>query len=522
MMSNTNAAMQDGTTVGAVTAGGGHHGQGQGQASHRNVQFRVSAAQQQQLQQHHHQQQQEQQQQQQQSLGTQSDSTSGLASGLPPKNQPPKQPQQQQQQQQSIYSQDPTGSHQLPPQHSMAYSQQPSSQIYQPSQTQQQQRPPIAPTLQHRLHHSASAGNIAMVANSSNRIGGMTFDAGAPGIPGGAGGNGVGGGQGVVIPKKKDPYATAWRTYSKIAEELNLLNPDGTLYPISKEAILRYLHHQSKRIKSSNLHWYVNGLKKHQENLGFPWDDVRYDDQVVGLLKELTLHPVMMTENGDEDGHHGHHAYGSQPNRQRQSSGGMYHAQGGGGGGGRVGHHYSSSSIDTTQIANLSISQRPHPGLQQQQQYMHQHQPMQQRQPYQQQQRTQAPYNKQLHQPQPQQHYPQHSGPHNQHQHQQAQHRLQQQQQQQQQSHIQKGYYNSAPILMPSLHARTPSAQEQSFQGHTSLSHGSSPSVDSHGLHSDSLTTMTSSSALTKRKRDESGFKKSKAKNRSNLVKKTL
>ncbi|KAF9132231.1 hypothetical protein BGW39_000551 [Mortierella sp. 14UC] len=98
--------------------------------------------------------------------------------------------------------------------------------------------------------------------------------------------------------KKKDPYATAWRTYSKIAEELDLLNPDGSLYPISKEAILKYLRHQSKRIKSSNLHWYVNGLKKHQENLGFPWDDIRYDDQVVALLKELTLHPVTIVHGG--------------------------------------------------------------------------------------------------------------------------------------------------------------------------------------------------------------------------------
>ncbi|KAF8954813.1 hypothetical protein BGZ46_002815 [Entomortierella lignicola] len=99
-----------------------------------------------------------------------------------------------------------------------------------------------------------------------------------------------------VAPKKKDPYATAWRTYSKIAEELNLLNPDGSLYPISKDAILKYLRHQSKRIKSSNLHWYVNGLKKHQENLGFAWDDVRYDEQVVALLKELTVHPVSIDQ----------------------------------------------------------------------------------------------------------------------------------------------------------------------------------------------------------------------------------
>ncbi|KAG0287820.1 hypothetical protein BGZ96_008305 [Linnemannia gamsii] len=179
--------------------------------------------------------------------------------------------------------------------------------------------------------------------------------------------------------KKKDPYATAWRTYSKIAEELDLLNPDGSLYPISKEAILKYLRHQSKRIKSSNLHWYVNGLKKHQENLGFPWDDIRYDDQVVALLKELTLNPVTIVHGGSNNSNnsgvlYGNNradgvviTYGQTPDRQRQSSGGSavfpppqsnhYHAA-------------LPTPIDTaTKISGLSISQsklpppsQPYPG----------------------------------------------------------------------------------------------------------------------------------------------------------------
>ncbi|KAF9974428.1 hypothetical protein BGZ73_002170 [Actinomortierella ambigua] len=165
-----------------------------------------------------------------------------------------------------------------------------------------QNRPPAPPSYQPRLHHSYSAGNIALAAATSKNTGNSN----------------AGGAQ--AAPKKKDPYATAWRTYSKIAEELDLANPDGTLYPISKESILKYLHHQSKRIKSSNLHWYVNGLKKHQENLGFPWDEVRYDEEVVALLKELTLHPVMQQErearenkdaNNDDD----------RRGRQRQASG---------------------------------------------------------------------------------------------------------------------------------------------------------------------------------------------------------
>ncbi|KAG0241331.1 hypothetical protein BGW41_006050 [Actinomortierella wolfii] len=167
-----------------------------------------------------------------------------------------------------------------------------------------QNRPPAPPNYQPRLHHSYSAGNIALAAATSKN----------------PGANNAGGAQ--AAPKKKDPYATAWRTYSKIAEELDLANPDGSLYPISKESILKYLHHQSKRIKSSNLHWYVNGLKKHQENLGFPWDEVRYDEEVVALLKELTLHPVMQQErearenrevNNDDDR--------SGRGRQRQTSG---------------------------------------------------------------------------------------------------------------------------------------------------------------------------------------------------------
>ncbi|KAF9545654.1 hypothetical protein EC957_010635 [Mortierella hygrophila] len=212
-------------------------------------------------------------------------------------------------------------------QHSPQYSHTPSSSFsIQQHQQQQQQRPPIPPGHhQPRLHHSVSAGNIAMVAQSGRYGGGSSGVSGVSGFGGGSGGlvgtSAMNAGA-IAPPKKKDPYATAWRTYSKIAEELQLLNPDGSLYPISKEAILKYLHHQSKRIKSSNLHWYVNGLKKHQENLGFPWDDVRYDEQVVGLLKELTLHPVMMGESNGGGGDDEHHGYGS--NRQRQASSGMY------------------------------------------------------------------------------------------------------------------------------------------------------------------------------------------------------
>ncbi|KAF9919784.1 hypothetical protein FBU30_010537 [Linnemannia zychae] len=318
---------------------------------------------------------------------------------------------------------------------------------------------------------------------------------------------------GIPAPiKKKDPYATAWRTYSKIAEELQLLNPDGSLYPISKEAILKYLHHQSKRIKSSNLHWYVNGLKKHQENLGFPWDDVRYDEEVVGLLKELTLHPVMMNEagggnsghGGDDDGHFG---YG--PNRQRQVSSGIYPLGSGVGSGRTGGHHYSSSSIDTTRIANLTISQ-PSPQQHQQQQ--------------QQQQNSQSFVNVGL---------KQHHQNHNQF--------LQQQQQAYQNSQrIQqppppKPYYHSAPIqqspssssssTVPSLHTRTPSSQElanlnnsgassggmhQMRSGHQQQSPSSSLGM-SHALRSEPTlgsSAAHSGSALSKRKRDDFAFKK--------------
>ncbi|KAF9113895.1 hypothetical protein BGX27_000584 [Mortierella sp. AM989] len=191
------------------------------------------------------------------------------------------------------------------------------------------------PHHQPRLHHSISAGHLPVAGNRSAPIIGSMVPSGVPGSKHGIGT--------AVAPKKKDPYATAWRTYSKIAEELNLLNPDGTLYPISKDAILKYLRHQSKRIKSSNLHWYVNGLKKHQENLGFAWDDVRYDEQVVALLKELTVHPTA-TDNG----------------------------------GGMAGYHPARSSIshtapiDNAKIASLSNPSNPHSQHYAQQQQKHQ------------------------------------------------------------------------------------------------------------------------------------------------------
>ncbi|KAH7046944.1 hypothetical protein BKA57DRAFT_464644 [Linnemannia elongata] len=228
----------------------------------------------------------------------------------------------------------------------------------------------------HRLHHSVSAGHLVPAGYRSAPLGNSMPDlmGSKPRPP-----------TGPVAPpnnvKKKDPYATAWRTYSKIAEELDLMNPDGSLYPISKEAILKYLRHQSKRIKSSNLHWYVNGLKKHQENLGFPWDDIRYDDQVVALLKELTLHPVTIVHGGTNNNNNsgalnGNNrtdgaatAYGQAPDRQRerQVNGGntVFPSP-------QLSHYHAPPPIPidtTTKIAGLSISQpkilppsQPYPG----------------------------------------------------------------------------------------------------------------------------------------------------------------
>ncbi|KAG0207025.1 hypothetical protein BGX28_001625 [Mortierella sp. GBA30] len=217
-----------------------------------------------------------------------------------------------------------------------------------------------------RLHHSVSAGHLSATGHRPLSVNGSASSAAFLGSKKGA----VAAVAAAPV-KKKDPYATAWRTYSKIAEELNLLNPDGSLYPISKEAILKYLHHQSKRIKSSNLHWYVNGLKKHQENLGFSWDEVRYDDQVLALLKELTLHPVPIESNLAHSGNfsnnsHSNGSTGLDPSaRQRQTSGmtGSSYTQNNTGSNRTV-----SGVIDTARIATLSISDSHHSKY-----YSHQH-----------------------------------------------------------------------------------------------------------------------------------------------------
>ena len=448
MMSNANPGIMD---PAAVT------GQG-GPSNPRNIQFRVPVSQQQQLHHHHHHHHQQQQQQQQHEASGHGSVISNSQARLPPNA---------------------SLSHQHQQQHSIQYSH-PSSQHgpynanMQPlSQHLHQQRPPIPPAP--RLYHSASLGNIANVGRH-----GAGQNGGTP--------NAVN----TAPPKKKDPYATAWRTYSKIAEELHLRNPDGSLYPISKEAILKYLHHQSKRIKSTNLHWYVNGLKKHQENLGYPWDDVRYDEQVVGLLKELTLHPATATENGDDDGYGGH-VYGSQPNRQRQNSTSTYSS-------GKMGHHYSSPSIDTTtRIANLSISQpTQHHSQSAQQPLPHHHHHLY---PSHQKQQT-------LHGPsygntmlkQHQSHQP---------------HLPQQQQQQQQQLRFQPSLpskYHSAPIGTSHQDATFQSSGGYQHQ-HRRPSHFTatdvSGAVDVHSLRSDAIG-HPGGSSLTKRKRDEFAFKKRK------------
>ncbi|KAF9321517.1 hypothetical protein BGZ91_004510, partial [Linnemannia elongata] len=521
--------------------GPGHHSNlqqhlQQQQQQHRNVHFGGSSSSQQQQQQqqqqtlshhmhshmgghnHHHSQHNHHQQHQQQHMDTpghpammpSSASSSSISSDAPGGSFAPRSV--------STSSLSQLGHSSSSQQHSPQYSHAPTSSfsIQQQQQQQQQQRPPIPPSHhQPRLHHSVSAGNIAMMAQSGRYGGGSS---GVSGVSGFGGGGGLVGASSMnagamAPPKKKDPYATAWRTYSKIAEELQLLNPDGSLYPISKEAILKYLHHQSKRIKSSNLHWYVNGLKKHQENLGFPWDDVRYDEQVVGLLKELTLHPVMMAEsNGGGGGDDDHHGYGV--NRQRQASSGMYPLGAGVGGGRTGGHHYSSSSIDTTRIANLSISQ-PSPSQAQAQQQQQQQQPQQQH--------GQAFVNVGLKQ-----------------QHQSHQQYLQQQQQAHhhsqriQQPPPPKPYYHSAPIQLPNsssspagsgLHARTPSTQDLpgasggihqvrttatrgiQQQQYSQQQHQQQPL--SHAPRSEPMTGGPQvSSALSKRKRDDFAFKK--------------
>ncbi|KAF9431091.1 hypothetical protein BGZ94_009477 [Podila epigama] len=370
-------------------------------------------------QQHHPQQQQQQQQQQQHHHHPQHQQQS----------QPQPQPQHRQSQQfTSTQSYSPSG-HSIPHIQTSdpSFGHRPHSTSYSSTHPQPQYPPPDVPasTSPHpKLHHGISAGHLASTSRSGTGYPAKPV----PGTP-------ITGGTGTAAPpappKRKDPYATAWRTYSKIAEELNLLNPDGTLYPISKEAILKYLRHQSKRIKSSNLHWYVNGLKKHQENLGIPWDNIRYDDQVVALLKELTLNPVTI-DHGDDHSNQWHQQQHQQQLQQQQqhrsrlvASAPIPSTTGSNSLGRAHAHPYASASIDTARIASLSISSPPQRQLPQQ--------------PQQQQSRHASAYSpsttKQYSHHQQQQQQQQHSQiqhrDHSSHIHHQQQQSLQQQQQQQ-------------------------------------------------------------------------------------------
>ncbi|KAF9932816.1 hypothetical protein BGZ67_004563 [Mortierella alpina] len=295
--------------------------------------------------------------------------------------------------------------------------------------------------------------------------------------------------------KKKDPYATAWRTYSKIAEELNLLNPDGSLYPISKDAILKYLRHQSKRIKSSNLHWYVNGLKKHQENLGFSWDEVRYDDQVLALLKELTLHPVPIESNlasGSNNSSINSNGGLDQTARQRQTSGmtAPYPQTNG------APQRSVSGSIDTSRIATLSISDPQHSKHNSQQTIQAASTGNPKRQPSQSSQYEEAPF--QSHMRQQSHPYSQRSQPYH-------------------SSSAKATSYHSAPVQLPSQHSQDEHlSQEGSLQrskthsynsaqapDETSTSAGSSP-MSSSELHIPQSSHLSiSNGSNVKRKRHE-------------------
>ncbi|KAF9192517.1 hypothetical protein BGZ50_008483 [Haplosporangium sp. Z 11] len=346
---------------------------------------------------------------------------------------------------------------------------QPSNPPHYPPPQQHQQHPPQHQHQhQPRLHHSVSAGHLNAAGHRSTTIVGNTGYV----VP--KQGTGT-----VVAPKKKDPYATAWRTYSKIAEELNLLNPDGSLYPISKEAILKYLRHQSKRIKASNLHWYVNGLKKHQENLGFSWDDVRYDEQVLALLKELTLHPAPIENNG-------------------------------------VSHQYYKTSlsgpIDTARIASLSISDAPHSKHFSQQQHQQQQQPpppqQQQQQPFQQPSSHQAQFTmgakRQPSHPQ------QYDEPSSQQQSRQYHQYPSQRTQPQPPSTTRAAPYHSAPVQLPSQHVQDeqmlPKSSLHRHRSHSNaMSRAHAPQSTSSGLDPQSAHPVASNGSNIKRKRHELG-----------------
>ncbi|KAF9557842.1 hypothetical protein EC968_007410 [Mortierella alpina] len=365
-------------------------------------------------------------------------------------------------------------------------SQQPShATIPQQHQHEQQHLP--------RLHHSVSAGHLSVAGHRPFSAGGSASSSAFLGTKKGTA-------PGAPAPvKKKDPYATAWRTYSKIAEELNLLNPDGSLYPISKEAILKYLRHQSKRIKSSNLHWYVNGLKKHQENLGFSWDEVRYDDQVLALLKELTLHPVPIESNltSGSNNSTSHSNGGLDQTARQRHVGGMaasYPQTN------NAPQRSISGSIDTSRIATLSISDPQHSkhNPQQSQQLPHQiaSTGKSKRQPSQSGQYEEAPF--QAHIRQQSHSYSQRSQPYH-------------------SSSVKATSYHSAPVQLPSQHSQDEDmSQEGSLQrskthsyssaqapDETSTSAGSSP-MSSSELHIPQLSHVSiSNGSNVKRKRHE-------------------
>src|SRR5688572_22635792 len=138
MMSNANHSIVDPTAA----AGQGRH------SNPRNIQFRISASQQQQLHHHH---------QQQHDVSGHGNISSKSVD--PAYTQP------------RLASNMPLSQHQIQFSHSSQSHSPFNSNLQQQQQIghpplQHQQRPPISPAHQPRLHHSASAGNISVATNT--------------------------------------------------------------------------------------------------------------------------------------------------------------------------------------------------------------------------------------------------------------------------------------------------------------------------------------------------------------------
>jgi integrase len=90
-------------------------------------------------------------------------------------------------------------------------------------------------------------------------------------------------------------YGATVARFERLAQQFGWLNKDGSLYPVSRNVLHKYIAFHEKQVKPQSIMSYLSALKEKHEQLGFlEWKDVRFHNSTLRILKNIKRNHVHM------------------------------------------------------------------------------------------------------------------------------------------------------------------------------------------------------------------------------------